>query len=386
MEFEAALGADTVKGIKKKPPYTYTFKTPFASAPSIALLTMAGVDSNEGAWAQVYGATLATATSLFLSVDEDQIGDTDRKHNHEQVGYLVFAGPLVFTSVVQCDVDADGDGFTPCDGDCNDADPNVFPGAAEACNGVDDNCDGATDEGFDEDGDGVTSCGGDCDDGDPTVFPGAAEACGDGIDNDCNGLVDGADPACSAGPVQVSFTSVGPQDGWIRESSENSNLGEKSDAGGIQAGDDKKDRQYRSILSFDTSSIPNGATILSATLRLRRSGLKGGNPFLSLGLCLVDIRTGGFGGGTSLVLSDFEAVASALAVGSLSNAPSNGDFSQGVLGATGLAAINKTGVTQFRVYFQRDDNDNGSDDYIKYYSGEDATPGNRPALIVVYQE
>ena len=171
MEFEAALGADTVRGIKKKPPYTYNFDTSFASAPSIALLTMAGVDDNNGGWAQVYGATLATATSLFLWIDEDQIGDTERKHGTEQVGYLVFAGPLVFSPVAQCDVDADGDGFTTCDGDCNDADPNVFPGAAEACNGVDDNCDGATDEGFDADGDGFTVCGGDCDDTDPSVNP-----------------------------------------------------------------------------------------------------------------------------------------------------------------------------------------------------------------------
>ena len=47
------------------------------------------------------------------------------------------------------DRDGDDDGFTPCDGDCDDADPAVNPGAAEACNGVDDDCDDATDEGGD---------------------------------------------------------------------------------------------------------------------------------------------------------------------------------------------------------------------------------------------
>jgi len=41
--------------------------------------------------------------------------------------------------------DADGDGFTPAEGDCNDSDPAVFPGAAEVCDGVDNDCDSTID-------------------------------------------------------------------------------------------------------------------------------------------------------------------------------------------------------------------------------------------------
>jgi hypothetical protein len=85
--------------------------------------------------------------------------------------------------------DQDGDGFTTCQGDCDDANPNVNPDAKEICNARDDDCDGLTDEGFDLDGDGFTTCEGDCDDLDPTVHPGAFEVC-DGKDQDCNGLVD----------------------------------------------------------------------------------------------------------------------------------------------------------------------------------------------------
>ncbi len=108
-------------------------------------------------------------------------------------------------------------------GDCNDNDSAVYPGAAEICDGKDNNCNGAVDEGLaiatyctDQDGDGhgVTGqamktaciaprgfglCDGDCNDSDATVYPGAAEVC-DGKDNDCNGQVDdGARARCGVG-------------------------------------------------------------------------------------------------------------------------------------------------------------------------------------------
>jgi N-acetylneuraminic acid mutarotase len=66
--------------------------------------------------------------------------------------------------------DGDHDGFGVCGGDCDDSRATVNPGASEVCNGVDDNCSGAIDEGFDLDGDKVTTCGGDCNDADPAVW------------------------------------------------------------------------------------------------------------------------------------------------------------------------------------------------------------------------
>ena len=128
--------------------------------------------------------------------------------------------------------DADGDGFgtgagdSTCepepgavseDGDCDDALADVHPGAAEVCDGVDQDCDGVADNGVstslwyvDGDGDGygddstaVEACvapagsvaeGGDCDDSDPAYAPGAAELdCTDPADYNCDGSTGYAD-------------------------------------------------------------------------------------------------------------------------------------------------------------------------------------------------
>ena len=102
-------------------------------------------------------------------------------------------------------------GYATQGGDCNDSNPAINPGAAEACNGIDDNCNDQVDEGvlvtfyLDDDGDGygdddVTTTGctptgdyvaqsGDCDDADPITYPGAPEVC-DARDNNCNQQVD----------------------------------------------------------------------------------------------------------------------------------------------------------------------------------------------------
>jgi formylglycine-generating enzyme required for sulfatase activity len=75
--------------------------------------------------------------------------------------------------------------------DCNDQDAAVKPGAEETCDGLDNDCDGLTDNAPDSDKDGFNACL-DCNDKLASIKPGAKDDVGDTIDADCDGL-DGTD-------------------------------------------------------------------------------------------------------------------------------------------------------------------------------------------------
>ena len=85
-------------------------------------------------------------------------------------------------------LDVDGDGFSSCAGDCDDASPSIFPGATDFCgDGLDQDCVGGLAVELDDDGDGAAECAGDCDDTNPALNPTDADQDGASTcDGDCD--------------------------------------------------------------------------------------------------------------------------------------------------------------------------------------------------------
>ena len=184
---------------------------------------------------------------------------------------------------------------------------------------------------------------------------------------------------------KLTFYSNGSLDGWILETSENSSLGGSKTSPGayLRVGDSAQNAQYRSILAFDSSSLPDNAQVQSAILKLDQAGFLGGNPFNSLQKLTADIRRNYFGSLNALESVDFQAPASLAGAVLFPSTPLNNWYSVGVNKA-GLAYINKTGWTQFRLRFSLDDNQNFANDAVLFFSGDNSTVSLRPTLVVEY--
>ena len=157
-----------------------------------------------------YGGTVSTANGSDgnISKDPEYTGFSDDSNGVNDILFLGSTSPCrntgdpsltdsdgsrsdmgSFGGAYASDTDDDNDGYKPSDGDCDNSDASIHPGANDTWyDGIDSDCDGADD--YDRDGDGYrdpSGAGDDCDDTDPDIHPGANDPEGDGVDSDCDG-------------------------------------------------------------------------------------------------------------------------------------------------------------------------------------------------------
>ena len=189
-----------------------------------------------------------------------------------------------------------------------------------------------------------------------------------GSDNDTSVLVQNGGGGGT--PVIVSFSSEAANDGYIKANADGSSaaLGTLESSMGLALGRGSDSKFNRALLSFDTSSIPDGATILSATLNVKYRSASG-NPWANPAgnTLVIDLKNGCLGACT-LETADYLAADTASNVASIVRFTAGTQNSSSFTGA-GIAAISKTARTQARLRFTSNPS---STQYVWIGSGADA--------------
>jgi hypothetical protein len=166
-------------------------------------------------------------------------------------------------------------------------------------------------------------------------------------DNDTSVTVNNA----GGGTTSVSFASLSSEDGYVKANTDGSapEVGTYTTPA-LGKGVDTK--HSRALFSFDTSALPDTASIVRASLKVTLSS-SGGDPWAdpSGNTLVIDLKNGTFGAST-VETTDWSTAATATAVGELIKF-ANGIQSSSDFSAAGLAAINKTGRTQARLQFKQ---------------------------------
>ncbi|MGW0561553.1 extracellular catalytic domain type 1 short-chain-length polyhydroxyalkanoate depolymerase [Streptomyces sp. NPDC003016] len=136
--------------------------------------------------------------------------------------------------------------------------------------------------------------------------------------------------AADDGYVKASATGAGPAAGTLEGTY------------GVAVGRGADGLHNRALLSFDTSSVPDGASVKRAFLTVAY-GSGGGDPWASGNRMVLDVRSGCFGAGCATAADDWSAAASASEVAEI------GRFTSGTQTSADFTTVNDTGTTQVRL-------------------------------------
>lgn len=214
----------------------------------------------------------------------------------------------------------------------------------------------------------------DIEDGAHSLMAKAYDAAGNvSSDNDTTVIVSngGAGGGGGGSAILASFDNDDGNDGYVKAGSNGSAaaVGAYESWYGLAMGRGTDGQYNRAVMSFDTSSIPDGATITSAYLTVSYSTASGdpwANP--TGNELVIDVKKGCFG---SCVIesSDWGAPATASSIANLVKLTA-GTQSSSHFGSAGLSAIDKTGTTQLRLRFAADQT---STSYVWLGNGASAT-------------
>jgi mannan endo-1,4-beta-mannosidase len=189
--------------------------------------------------------------------------------------------------------------------------------------------------------------------------------------------------------VAIQASASGNPSGWVLEAApQGSGVGGsvQTAPGPLRNGDTGANLRLRSIVTFDTSTIPASAVITSVALRMHLSSVSGAaDPYGLFGPLSVDV----VGTSAGLSTADFaQAVPpDTLNVATLTN-PTADDlgWAQAPFSQAGIQHLNRTGVTRVRVLFTTASNGNGFANFLNWYSGDSSTanPDDKPQLVVSY--
>lgn len=192
----------------------------------------------------------------------------------------------------------------------------------------------------------------------------------------------------------VEFASIASEDGRVWDIGDNG-IGEGNDVDdtndlalrlGDYSGYEVPDSAgYRSVVSFDTSLLPDNCTLLSAHLLLTRGAEAGSNPFGWAGDCLVDIAAPYFGNSSALEDCDWESPATVSEIAGFWQDPGDDKLMLSTqFNTEGLNSISLDGKTQLRFYFTMSTNLDTKTDYLGFYSGDSTVLAKQPKLLIRY--
>lgn len=178
-------------------------------------------------------------------------------------------------------------------------------------------------------------------------------------------------------PVTVTFSNEDANDGYVKAGSGGTTpaVGTLESSLGLAIGRGTDSKFNRTLLSFDTSSLPDGATVTSATLTVAYRSASGDPWSNPAGNSLVIDAHSGCLGACTIETGDWAAATTSSAVAQLLSF-TGGNQTSNLFAASGLAAINKTGRTQLRLRFT---NNQTTTNYLWIDKGATAT------LKITYQ-